>query len=81
MQRALEAMRLAQLKQSRLTRQNVNRVCEDLMQIEKVQKDPELEQFGRNYLKKLYSMDQEFSNVGLPKTSRAQRNKNFNLTM
>ena len=43
MTRAIEAMRLASLKQSRLKKQNVNRVCEDLMLVEKVKNDKELE--------------------------------------
>lgn len=43
MTRAIEAMRLASLRQSRLKKQKVNRVCEDLMQIEKVQNDKGLE--------------------------------------
>lgn len=34
------------------------------MKVEKVKKDPELEQFGRNYLKKLYSVDREFNSTG-----------------
>ena len=44
-----------------------------LMKIEKVKKDPELEQFGRNYLKKLYSVDREFASTGQP--TRLDRHK------
>ena len=43
------------------------------MKIGKVKKDPELEQFGRNYLKKLYSVDREFASTGQP--TRLDRHK------
>ena len=60
--KAYEAMRKNQLKQGRLNRQRVSRVCEDIMQLSAVQHDKDLEQFGRNYLQKLYSLEQEATN-------------------
>lgn len=52
-------MRKAQLQQGRMNKQNINRVCEDIMSSENCKQDKDLEQFGRHFLRKLYSIDED----------------------
>ena len=59
MAKAIEAMRHAQLKQGRMNRQSVNRVCEEILSKQNIQNDKDLEQFGRRYLNKLYSIERD----------------------